>query len=110
MPPQLRREEVDDDRTIVQQYPAGILSALLVPSANTVLTQLFAQRLDQRTHVPRVHGGGDDEVVGKRGHPVNVQQDDLLRLAVGQKINNAAGNVSRLCQRPLLTKRSVLWE
>jgi hypothetical protein len=39
---------------------------------------------------------------------VNVQQDDILRLAVGQNVNNAAGEVSRLCQQRLPAKRSVL--
>lgn len=98
---------MDDDRAEVQQHPTGFLSALLAAGRDTVLTQFLAQRLDKRPHVARVDSGGDNEVVGKRGHPANVQQDDLFRLPVGQQVNDSTGDVGRLCQRPLPRKRSM---
>jgi hypothetical protein len=73
-----------------------------VPGADAVLTQLLVQRIDQGAHLPRVDGGGDDEVVSEGGHPANVQQHDLLGLAVSQEVNDAAGDVGRLRQRRLL--------
>ena len=61
--------------------------------ADAFAAEIGAERFDDRIHLARVAGGGDDEVVRERRHLADVHQHDVLRLPFGEEIGDALGEV-----------------
>ena len=81
-------------KSISTQPESGVPST--AARADALVAQVVIQRVDERVHLARVVRRGDDEVVGEGRHLADVHQDDVLRLAVGEQVGDALGEIEGL--------------
>lgn len=75
----------------VHQHPARVDLALTAPGILPFAAQVFVQRIEQRLHVARVLAGGQNKIIGEGYHPFHVQQNNVLRLFIGKKLDYSTG-------------------
>jgi hypothetical protein len=91
---------VDDDVAEVNQHPAGVYVALPTEGPEAIAAQRFVQGIQQGLHLTDVHRRGDDEVVGESRDLTDVEKQDVLRLLLGQQVNDAPGEVGSSQKAP----------
>ncbi len=80
-------EQVDDDTAKIHQHPtAGRLALHPGRFAAVFLAGHVIQRVGQRVELAFATAGTDDEIISKTGLDVHVQQDDVFRLFVFERV------------------------
>jgi hypothetical protein len=89
--PLIRRKDVHDHISEVQEHPAVVAAPLAVAQLHVVLVIVLFQVLLKRTKLERRLRSGDDEEVGERGRLRNVDQGDIQCLMLGKDIDGPLG-------------------
>ncbi len=84
-------EDVDDDVSIVEQHPLGLLDALPAQRLALIETQPALDLVDQCLDLPRGGPGGNHEDIGDDEELVNVEQDNVDGLLVIQRDRGGLG-------------------
>ena len=92
-------EDVHDRAAEVVEPPAVLVAALPARAGAAVRARDGVHGLDQRAHLPLAPGGGDDEVVGEGRERTEVQQHDVRRLVVHQRVDDRAREFRAVQQR-----------
>jgi hypothetical protein len=91
----LRREYVNDKIAVVGQNPLGVVQPFHTERPLTDFLEALLHFLGNGLNLTRVGAGGDDEVVGKRGH---VAQIEDANLGTFPRIDGAHGGEPRRLQ------------
>jgi hypothetical protein len=83
-------EDVDDDVAVVHEDPAGVGLTLAAEGLCAVGFGRLFHRLDDGLDLAVGGAVGDDEVVGEGSDVADVQQEDILRLLVGDGVYDVA--------------------
>lgn len=89
----LRREEVDDHVSEVQQNPTGLRLAFLRSQFDAELPHVAFERIDQRVHLADVVRRGDHEIVGERRNLADVDLNDVLGLAIREDVDKVLSDL-----------------
>ncbi len=85
---------------VVEQHPARVGRALAPKRLYAVPGKSAPEGIDEGVQLPDARRRGDDKVVGDRPDRPDVEQDDLLGLAVREQVDYLTGEFGALQRRP----------
>jgi hypothetical protein len=82
-------EDVDNDVTVVYQYPARLADALAVQRRCTFFIECVKESISDSFGLALASGRTNDEVIGNGCQIVDVEQDDIVSLFIREDIDNS---------------------
>ena len=89
-----------DDVAIIKQDPARLRRTFAAPWLDLLgLSHLFVNRLQDGLDLAVGARAGDDKIIGERRNLADVQQQDVLRLFLGENVSYSVRQLFRLQMR-----------